>query len=146
MFYWKFNFNSYNLRWWFMLLSCKCWRQWRCLGGHHFGVTPYCDVKPQFHRFLIWTENPLFLRRRPFFSFFVWPSPAFGLKTHFFCGKDLFLVFANFWTEKGCHRKITPRVPPSLATPLAGGLQDLLYVCSNYSKLHDIVFNCKKDC
>ena len=26
----------------------------------------------------------------------------------------------------------------------AGGLQDLLDVCSNYTKLHDIVFNCKK--
>ena len=26
----------------------------------------------------------------------------------------------------------------------AGGLQDLLDVCSNYAKLHDIVFNCKK--
>ena len=26
----------------------------------------------------------------------------------------------------------------------AGGLQDLLHVCSNYAKLHDIVFNCKK--
>ena len=26
----------------------------------------------------------------------------------------------------------------------AGGLQDLLNVCSNYAKLHDIVFNCKK--
>ena len=28
----------------------------------------------------------------------------------------------------------------------AGGLQDLLDVCSNYAKLHDIVFNCKKNC
>ena len=26
----------------------------------------------------------------------------------------------------------------------AGGLQDLLDVCSNYAKLHDIVFNCKQ--
>ena len=26
----------------------------------------------------------------------------------------------------------------------AGGLQDLLDVCSNYAKLHDIVFYCKK--
>ena len=26
----------------------------------------------------------------------------------------------------------------------AGGLQDLLDVCSNYAKLHDIFFNCKK--
>ena len=26
----------------------------------------------------------------------------------------------------------------------AGGLQDLLDVCSNYAKLHDIVYNCKK--
>ena len=26
----------------------------------------------------------------------------------------------------------------------AGGLQDLLDVCSDYAKLHDIVFNCKK--
>ena len=26
----------------------------------------------------------------------------------------------------------------------AEGLQDLLDVCSNYAKLHDIVFNCKK--
>ena len=25
----------------------------------------------------------------------------------------------------------------------AGGLQDLLDMCSNYAKLHDIVFNCK---
>ena len=28
----------------------------------------------------------------------------------------------------------------------AVGLQDLLDVCENYAKLHDIVFNCKKDC
>ena len=28
----------------------------------------------------------------------------------------------------------------------AGGLQDLLDVCNNYAKLHDIVFNCKNDC
>ena len=26
----------------------------------------------------------------------------------------------------------------------AGGLQDLLDVCSNYAKLHEIVFNCEK--
>ena len=26
----------------------------------------------------------------------------------------------------------------------AEGLQDLLDVCRNYAKLHDIVFNCKK--
>ena len=112
-----------------MLLAASAGGSGVARGGHHFGVTPYYDVKPQFHRFLIWTKNPLILRRRPFFFFFfVWPSPTFGLKTHFFCGKDLFLVFANFWTVKGCHREITPHVPPSLATPLAGGLQDLLYV------------------
>ena len=89
--------------------------------GHHhfgvtpfgvtsFGVTPYYDVKPTFHRFvvntflfslclvpiLIWTENPLILRGRPF----------------------LFLVFTNFCTEKGCHHEIPPRMPPSLATSL----------------------------
>ena len=98
-------------------------------GCHYFGVRPYYDVKhnstdlwwipffllcfvpyPHLDRkpidfaaktisFLVftyfWTENPLILQRRPFF-----------------------LVLNYFWTQKGCHREIPPRMPPSLATPL----------------------------
>ena len=44
---------------------------------------------------------------------------SFGPKTHWFYGEGLvFLVFTYFWTEKGWHHVIPPRVPPSLATPL----------------------------
>ena len=52
--------------------------------------------------------------------FLFWNSHISGPKTHYFNGNDLFsLVFTYFWTEKGWHHEIQPRVPLSLATPLA---------------------------
>ena len=68
-----------------------------------------------FHLVFIWTKNSLMFRRRPFF----WSSHTFGPKTHSFCSEELFFWSSPiFGTKKGCHHEISPRVPPSLATPL----------------------------
>ena len=87
-------------------------------GCHHFGVTPYYDMKPKLHRFvvntilfslclvvpiLIRTKNPLIFRRRPFFG---GSSHTFGPKTHLFCSKDLFFWSSPiFGTKKGATTK-----------------------------------------
>ena len=98
---------------------------------HHYGVTPYYEVKPYLHWFVV----------KIFF-----PS-SFELKTNQFSGEDLFFSFCFgihifldrksttltaitfsfffvffglylFLDRKGVHHEIPPRVPPFLATPL----------------------------
>ena len=68
-----------------------------------------------FYFVFIWTKNSLIFRRRSFFLVFTyfWTDNPLVLQR-----RPFFLDFAYFWYEKGCHHKIPPRVPPSLATPL----------------------------
>ena len=84
----------------------------------------------------MWNHNSTNLSPIPYF---VWSSPSsFGLKTHWFLGEDLFLVFSYFWTKDPLilrrrpfffglylflvRKRVPPRnsarVPPFLATPL----------------------------
>ena len=80
---------------------------WRHLGWHHI---------------MMWNHNSTDLWWRP--CFFI----SFGLQSHLhrkptnFTAKPCFFVFflvvTYFWTEKGWHHEIPPRMPPSLATPL----------------------------
>ena len=112
------NHNSTDL-WW---IFCLTFLFSLCL----FVPYPHLDRKPThfaaktFLFFCLvftyfWTENPLILRRIPFF-----------------------LVFTYFWTEKGCHHEIQPRAPPSLATPL-DFYNKKVYIKKSLSSLIDSV-------
>ena len=95
-------------------------------GCHHFGVTPFYEVKPHLHWFAVIFFPSSFRPKTNQFSVEdLFLSFCFGL--HIFLGRKptnltamtcFCLVFTYFWTEKEWHHKIPPRVPPSLATPL----------------------------
>ena len=88
-------------------------------GCHHFGVTPYYDVKPQLHRFVVNTflfftlylfgqkitdfrEDQIVLDRKP---------SHFAAKTFFFCCFSLHIVLIR--------KRVPPRNPSPGATILS---------------------------
>ena len=117
-------------------------------GCHHFGLTLFYNVFDFLFQFIgsqstyaakirevfgedlffmiftyFWTEVTEFLAKT-----FFWSSLAFGPKTHWIFGGDLFFSFWSSlpegWHHEGCvtrtgwHHALPPRVSPSLATPL----------------------------
>ena len=78
------------------------------LGWYHLG----------WHHIMIWTHDSIDLWWRPGFFILLCLQPHLYRKPTNFTAKTFFLVFTYFWTEKGWHHEIPPRVPPFLATPL----------------------------
>ena len=76
--------------------------------------------------------KPTSLAAKTFFSFcfeihiFLDQKPSTLTAITFF-----FLVFTYFWTKKGWHHEIPPRMPPFLATPLESrnNMKRLLILC-----------------
>ena len=90
--------------------------EWKKIASMEYGKIVFHSIS---YHALMWNYNSTDLWWRPCFSILLGVQPHLDQKPTNFTAKTIFfLVFIFFWTEKGWHRAIPHRVPPSLATPL----------------------------
>ena len=81
-------------------------------GCHHFGVTPYYEVKPYLHWFVVKIFFPSSFELKTNQCswedlFLFWNSHICGPKTHYFDGNDLFFLFGlHLFLDR---KRVTPR-------------------------------------